>query len=182
VKVDAPRPDERGNILLPLRDKGTVARIDMKAMKVAADHPLTDCLLPAALEVDTAHQRVFVGCRGKGSVTPALAVLDAATGRQIARLAIGRGVDEVMFDRKAGTIVTANGEDGSMTLIRQRSADDYSVEETIGTVPMARTGVLDERDGKIYLVAARYTTRHESGKPALTSFVPNSFSVLTYSK
>lgn len=181
-KVDAPRPDDAGGIFLPLRDKGSVVKIDMKTMKVAATFPLRDCLMPAALEMDNAHKRIFVGCRGKGSTGPALAVLDSGNGKPIARLPIGRGVDEVMYDPQAKSIVTANGEDGSMTVIAQKSADEYSVSETVGTRPMARTGVLDEKTGKIYLVNAAYVDKYEGGKKVKTSFVPDSFSILTYSR
>lgn len=181
-KVDAPRPDDAGGIFLPLRDKASVVKIDMNTMKVAATFPLHDCMLPAALETDNAHKRIFVGCRGKGSSGPALAVLDAGSGRQIARLPIGRGVDEVMYDPHAKTIITANGEDGSMTVIAQKSANGYSVAETVGTRPMARTGVLDEKSGKIYLVNAAYVDVYEGGKKVKTSFVPDSFSILTYSR
>ena len=182
LKVDAPRPDELGNIFLPLRDKATVVKIDAKAMQVAATYPLTDCMTPASLETDNVNKRIFVGCRGKGASTPALAVLDAESGAQLAKLPIGRGVDEVMYDKKAGLIVTANGEDGSMTVIKQNSPGEYRLSETIGTRPMARTGVLDEETGKIYLVNAQYVNKYVDGKAPETTFVPNTFSVLTFSR
>ena len=49
---------------------------------------------------------------------------------------------------------------GSMTVTRQKSADDYRLSETIGTHPMARTGVLDEKANKIYLVNAQYVNQY----------------------
>ncbi|CAN5424708.1 hypothetical protein BH11PSE11_BH11PSE11_01840 [soil metagenome] len=182
VKVDAPRADGAGNIFMPLRDQGSVVKVDAKAMQVVTTFALKDCMKPASLEVDSANQRIFVGCRGAGSSEPALAVLEAVSGRQIARLPIGRGVDEVMYDASRKMVVTANGEDANLTVIEQKSADQYRVAETVGTRPMARTGVLAEKTGKIYLVNAQYIYKHSDDKKAEPTFVPNTFSVLTYSR
>lgn len=182
VKVDAPRPDGNGNIFLPLRDKAMVAKIDINSMKVVATMTLNDCMKPASLDLDNANKRVFVGCRGNGASMPVLVVLDAVSGQQIAKLPIGRGVDEVMYDARKKSIITANGEDGSMSVIQQRSADDYRLSETIGTRPMARTGVLDDKTGKIYLVNAQYVNQYAEGNESTTLFIPNTFSILTYSR
>jgi hypothetical protein len=181
-KVDAPRPDGKGNIFLPLRDKAMVAKIDVPAMRVAGMLALTGCVKPAALELDRANQRVLVGCRGNDALAPTLAVLDAVSGNQLATLPIGHGVDEVMYDPRDQAIVTANGDDASMTVIRQHPAGQYRVSATIGTRPRARTGVLDERTGKIYLVNAEYIEKYLDGKEPETLYIPNTFSVLTYSK
>ena len=182
MKVDAPRIDKAGNIFMPLRDKAQVLKIDMRSMKTAAAFPLTDCINPAALETDNVNKRIFVACRGKGASGPALAVLATDTGKQVAKLPIGRGADEVMYDAASASIITANGEDGSMTVIRQKSADEYALAETIGTRPMARTGVLDEKTGKIYLVNAEYVSKHGTGSKQETMFLPDTFSILTYSR
>lgn len=182
VKVDAPRADGEGNIVMPLRDQAAVAKIDVRAMKVAALMPLAGCVKPSALELDNVNKRIFVGCRGDEGHGPRLDILDAASGKQVGSATIGRGVDEVMYDARSRSIITANGEDGSMSVIHQLSANAYQLAETVGTRPMARTGVLDERSGKIYLVNAQYIRTHQNGKEATTSFVPNTFSVLTYSK
>jgi hypothetical protein len=180
AKVDAPRADGLGNIFLPLRDQNAVAKVDTQRMAVVGRFPLTQCALPSALEMDLAHQRVLVGCRGNATTPPVLVVLDAENGKQIGKWPIGRGVDEVMYDPSRGLVVTANGEDGTMTLIRQRTADIYKLEETISTRPMARTGVLDELTGRIYLVTASFSTVYREGMPSVTRFVPNTFTVLTY--
>jgi hypothetical protein len=182
IKVDAPRVDERGGVLFPLRDKHQVLKLDMRAMKFEASFALSGCRHPAALELDNRSRRVFVGCRGDAGSAPALAVLDAASGAQLATLPIGRGVDEVMYDPRARSSVTANGNDASMTVIRQASPDSYALDATVGTFPMARTGVLDPLTGKVYLVRAQYSIRYQDGKAQETRFTPNTFSVLTYAR
>ncbi|GAB3465014.1 hypothetical protein GCM10027321_29550 [Massilia terrae] len=182
IKVDAPRPDGKGNIFLPLRDRALVSRIDARALKETGSFALGECKQPSSLDLDLTHQRVFVGCRGKGAAGPQLAVLDAQDGRQIASLPIGRGVDEVMYDAKKAAILTANGQDATMTVIAQASADQYRVAQTIGTRPMARTGVLDEATGKVFLVNAQYVETYGDDGKGTTRFLPNTFSVLTFSR
>jgi hypothetical protein len=184
VKVDAPRADEQGNIWMPLRDRAALVRVDVKAMQVAATVPLDGgCRKPSALELDNADHRIYVGCRGDAQTSPRLLVVDAASATKIASVPIGRGVDEVMYDARKRLVMTANGEDGSLSVISKQSADRYQPVETVGTRPMARTGVLDERSGKIYLVNAQYVKINGSGDDEdSTHFVPNTFSVLTYAR
>jgi hypothetical protein len=180
IKVDAPRPDGKGNIYLPLRDRALVARIDARSLKEAGSLELGACQQPSSLDLDPGHQRLFVGCRGKGTAGPQLVVLDAQEGRQVASLPIGRGVDEVMYNPKSATILTANGQDATMTVIAQAGPDKYRVAQTVGTRPMARTGVLDESTGKVFLVNAQYVQTYDDAGEAVTRFLPNTFSVLTY--
>jgi hypothetical protein len=183
AKVDAPRADGQGGIWMPLRDRAALVRVDVQNMKVAATVALDGCRKPSALELDNTDHRIFVGCRGDAKAAPRLQVVDAASGKTVTSVPIGRGVDEVMYDARSKSVMTANGEDGSLSVIRQLSADSYQLLETVGTRPMARTGVLDERSGKIYLVNAQYVKTHGGGdEENATHFLPNTFSVLTYSK
>jgi hypothetical protein len=183
VKVDAPRADGQGNIWMPLRDRAALVRVDAKTMKVAATVPLEGgCRKPSALELDDADHVIYVGCRGDEKAAPRLQVVDAASGKETASVPIGRGVDEVMVDARKGLIMTANGEDGSLSVIRKQSADRFEPVDTVKTRQLARTGVLDERSGKIYLVAARLAKAAKGEDEDSKHFVPNTFSVLTYAR
>jgi hypothetical protein len=182
AKVDAPRADGRGGAFMPLRDRNALVQIDLRRMAVLRQLPLTGCIRPAALEIDRETQRLFVGCRGGDGSAPMLAVLDAGSGAQLALVPIGRGVDEVMFDRSSGQIISANGDDGSLTVIGRNAAGSYEVQATVGTRPRARTGVLDEKSGRIFLVTAEYVDHYVDGKPVEPSYRPHSFTVLTYAK
>lgn len=182
VKVDAPRADDAGHLFLPLRDKSVVAKVDARSLQRVGTLPLKGCVRPAALETDNAGGRIFVGCRGDAKAAPALAVLDAASGRQVATVPIGRGVDDVFYDRRAGTIVSANGDDASMTVIRRAPSGQYRVAATVGTRARARTGALDQVTGKIYLVNAEYVDTYPEGGKVETRYLPNTFSILTYAQ
>lgn len=182
AKVDAPRADGQGNVWMPLRDRAALVRVDVKSMQVLATVPLKDgCRKPSALELDNIDHLIYVGCRGDAKAPPRLQVVDAASGKELTAVPIGHGVDEVMYDARSKLVMTANGEDGTLSVIRKRPAGRFEPVDTVHTRPLARTGVLDERSGKIYLVNARYA-KAGKGDDDNRHFLPNSFSVLTYAK
>ncbi len=189
-KVDAPRPDDSGHIFLPLRDKAQVARVDTRLLSQDALWPLApqapvapiNCLQPASLDVDVANKRLFVACRGKGAAEPVLQVLDTASGKAVAQIRIGQGTDDVFYDKARKTVVTVNGGDATLTQITQRSADDYTLAQTVSTRPWARTGVLDEATGKIHLITAQFVHVYDAAGAPVTTFQPDSFVVLSYGR
>src|SRR5207244_9364172 len=63
-KLDGTAPDGEGNLLMALRDKNLVVKIDVAQRKVAAQWPTTGCEQPTGLAYDKEHKRIFVGCRG----------------------------------------------------------------------------------------------------------------------
>jgi len=68
---------------------------------------------------------------------------------------IGEGPDAVAYDAKRGLVFSSNGE-GSLTIVRQRSADQYEVASTVPTKRGARTMALDPATGKVYVVSADF--------------------------
>jgi len=92
---------------------------------------------------------------------------------------IGKGPDAAAYDEKRGLVFSSNGE-GTLTVIRQESADRYSVLDTVKTQTGARTMALDP-SGRVYLVSAEFgpapaaTAEQPHPRPVP---VPDSFTVL----
>ena len=82
-----------------------------------------------------------------------MAVLDADSGRVITTVPIGDHVDATAFDPQSGLIFNSNGE-GTITVIRQVSPDEYSVVENVKTLPRAKTLALDPKTHRVFLPAA----------------------------
>jgi DNA-binding beta-propeller fold protein YncE len=146
--------DGRGAAFIDLQDRNAVARIDMRARKVTATWPLVGCDAPSSIAYDAGFDRLFVGCRG---AAPAMAVVDASSGRTVATLPIGQGNDWAAFEPDKSLVFLANGGSATLTVIRQMDADHYREEETVGTRPLARTGAIDVKTDTIFLVAAHYS-------------------------
>jgi hypothetical protein len=99
-------------------------------------------------------------------------VVDASSGKVIVTLPIGGGVDAVCYDPQTKLIFCSCG-DGTTTIIKQASADQYSVIQTLKTPVRAKTMALDTRTHKIYLSVAEYET-------GTRKVLPNTFKVLVY--
>jgi DNA-binding beta-propeller fold protein YncE len=161
-------PDGKGLIYNNLEDKNSLNVIDAKAMKVIHNYSLAPCGGPTGLALDEQHQRVFTGCReNKG-----MSVVDINSGKVIATLPIGSGVDAVVYDASTKLIFCSNG-DSTTTIIKQRSADDYAVVQTLYTRVRAKTMALDKVTHKIYLSAPKF-------EPGTRNIIPGTFAVLVY--
>jgi len=160
--------DGAGKIYNNLEDKNTLNVIDTKTLKVINKYPLAPCGGPTGLTMDKANNRIFTACReNKG-----MSVVDAASGKVIATLPIGGGVDAVCYDPGTKLIFCSCG-DGTTTIIKQESADSYSVVQTLKTPVRAKTMALDTRTHKIYLSVADF-------EPGTRKALPGTFKVLVY--
>ena len=161
-------PDGKGLIYNNLEDKNSLNVIDSKAMKVLRSYPLAPCGGPTGLALDAQHQRIFTVCReNKG-----MSVVDISSGKVINTLPIGAGVDAVVYDASTQLIFCSNG-DGTATIIKQKSADIYSVVQTLKTQFRAKTMALDKQTHKIYFSAPKYVE-------GTRNIIPGSFAVLVY--
>ena len=182
-KLDGTVPDGEGNLFMALRDRNSVAKIDVAQRKVTADWKTAPCEEPTGIAFDKANKRIFVGCRGKN---PALAVLDSDSGKVITTLEIGRGNDGVIYDPATHKIYTSNGVDANLVIYDQVNPDTYKLAEATTTRPYARTMAFDPKTKKIYLVTAEGTADPAKKiNKAVAPFYPNryfsdTFTVLTF--
>ena len=112
-----------------------------------------------------------------------MVVMDAATGKVIGSFPIGKGVDYAGFDPSAGLIFFSCG-DGTLSIYREKSANDYEDAGPVQTQPSAKTMAFDAKTKKIFLPAAEYveTPASEPGGRARRSVKPGTFVVLVVSK
>jgi YVTN family beta-propeller protein len=141
--------DLAGHIYVNLEDKSEVVAINAKTFAVEHHWPLAPCEEPSGMAIDRAHRRLFSGCRNK-----MMAVMDADSGKVVASVPIGSGVDANAFDPEAGLAFSSNG-DGTLTVVHEDSPDRYTVVENVPTERGARTMALDTKNHRIYLVTAK---------------------------
>ncbi|MEP6750063.1 MAG: YncE family protein [Bacteroidota bacterium] len=162
--------DGKGLIYNNLEDKNSLVVINADAMKVIHAYPLAPCGGPTGITLDPANGRAFTVCRqNKG-----MSVVDIKSGKVITTVPIGAGVDAVVYDAPAKLIFCSNG-DSTATIIKQHSADEYSVVQTLYTKVRAKTMALDKTTHKLYFSVARF-------EPGTRTIIPGSFEVLVYKK
>ncbi len=169
--------DDAGTVYVNIQtDPGKLVAIDSKNARIKAVWPLPGCGNPTGLAIDVAHHRLFSVCERE-----VMLVLDGVTGRPVARVAIGDGSDGAAFDPDLGFVFSANGADGTLTVIHQDSPDGYRVLATVQTQRGARTLVLDAATHRIYLPTARFgapppaTPDQPNPRPGI---VPDTFVIL----
>lgn len=167
--------DRKGRVFVNLEDSAEVAVINTKTLTVEKKWSLAPIQDPTGMAIDLKHNRLFIVGGNK-----LMAVVDAGSGKVVATLAIGAGADAAAYDPELGLVFSSNGE-GTLTVIRQESADRYTVLEQVPTKQSARTMALDEKAHRIYLPAADFipAPAPTSGVPRpRPAMVPNSFQIL----
>ncbi|OLE61549.1 MAG: hypothetical protein AUG74_15250, partial [Bacteroidetes bacterium 13_1_20CM_4_60_6] len=129
--------DGRGKIFVNNEGKNTIQVLDDKSLKVLASWPLAPCDGPTGIAYDRATNRIFSGC-GKTSV-----VVDPSSGKVVATIANGDGVDALGWDASQKLIYIPAGRDGNVTVVRQDSPDKYTVISTVATMRGAKTIAVD---------------------------------------
>jgi YVTN family beta-propeller protein len=140
--------DGRGYVFDNLEDESLVLKINARTLRVEQRWPTAPCSSPSSMAMDPVNRRLFLGCRSK-----VMAVMNADTGKVITTLPIGDHVDATAYDAEAKLIFNSNGE-GTITVIRQGGPDQYSVAQTIKTVPKAKTMALDPKTHRLFLSTA----------------------------
>ncbi len=147
-----------GKVYANLTDVNEIVEIDAKAAKVLRRWPTAPCRNPVSMAVDTAHRRLFSGCR-----SGVMAVSDYQTGKVIATVPIGTGVDGAGYDPASGDAFASNA-DGTLTVIHQDTPDKYTVLQTLQTSPGSRNMGLDPLTHKIFLAAAKFDPPPATGR------------------
>lgn len=171
--------DGKGLSFVNIEDKNEIEVLDGAKLSVVKKFPLAPCEEPSGLAIDREHRRLFAGCHNK-----MMAVVDADSGKVVATVPIGEGVDANAFDPGTGLAFASCG-DGTLTAARAEGSDKYAVAQTIATQQGARTMALDEKTHRIVLVSAQFgpppSPTAENPRPRRT-MVPGSFVLLVVGK
>jgi DNA-binding beta-propeller fold protein YncE len=160
-----------GKVYANLTDTSEVVEIDAKKATVARRWSTAPCKQPVAMAIDTAHHRLFSGCRGG-----VMAVSDYQAGRVVATVPIGTGVDGAGFDAPSGNAFASNA-DGTLTVIHQDSPDQYSVLENVSTPQGARNMGLDPTNHRVFIVSAKFGPAPAGGR-GRAPVLPGSFTLM----
>jgi len=169
--------DGKGTVYVNLADKGTVALVDSKELKVTKTYPMEHCTSPHSLSFDEATERLFVGCR------EGLVVVDASTGKVVTSSLMCTGVDSGGFDPES-KLVFASCSEGVVTVMREFTPDNVRIIETIPTKLWAKTMAFDPKTKNIYLPTADFEFFPDADpkKPPQRRWKLGSFQVLVVSR
>ncbi|HEY1495155.1 MAG TPA: hypothetical protein VGF49_11465 [Candidatus Solibacter sp.] len=164
-----------GKVYANLTDTSEVVEIDAKTATVARRWSTAPCKNPVAMAIDTAHHRLFSGCR-----SGVMAVSDYEGGKVVATVPIGAGTDGAGYDAASGNAFASNA-DGTLTVIHQDSPDQYHVLETVTTPQGSRNMGLDPTNHLLFVAAAKFGPAPAGGR-GRGPVLPDSFALLVIGK
>src|SRR6266705_2012120 len=160
-----------GKVYANLTDTSEVVEIDAKTATVARRWSTAPCRQPVSMAIDTAHHRLFSGCR-----SGVLAVSDYQTGKVVATPPIGSGVDGAGFDTASGNAFASNL-DGTLNVIHQDGPDQYHAVETVQTQEGSRNMGLDPTNHRVFVVSAKFGPAPAGARRG--PVLPGSFTLMT---
>jgi YVTN family beta-propeller protein len=148
-KLEYLAADGKGHLFINGNGKNVLVRVDTRTNTVMNQWPMGDCQAPVGLALDVKSQRVISTCR-----SGVMVVLDANDGHVVASLPIGRGTDGAAFDPRRHLAFSANGTDGTLTVVKEKDPNTWVPAATVKTTETARTIGIDQDTGRLYLAAA----------------------------
>jgi len=161
----------KGTLFVNNERKSTMQVIDVATMKATASWPLAPCEGPTGIAMDRSSNRIFVGC-SKQSV-----VVDASSGRVVATVANGDGVDALGWDQSEKLIYIPAGRDGTVTVVHEDTPDKYTVVATVHTMMGVKTIAVDPAKHRAYGFTPEYgpAPPAAAGAPPAQSSAPGGF-------
>ncbi len=166
-----------GRVYCNLEDKSEVIAIDTTKHEIVARWPVAPGEEPSGIALDAAHHRLFSGCHNK-----MMTMLDTGTGKLVATVPIGAGVDGCAFDDATQLALASCGE-GATTIAQEETPDKLTVVQTLPTERGARTMTIDPRTHRIYLPSAQFQpapSPSPGASPGRPTIVPNTLKLLVY--
>ena len=160
-----------GKVYGNLTDISEVVEIDAKTATVTRRWSTAPCKQPVSMALDTAHHRLFSGCR-----SGLMAISDYQAGKVVATVPIGTGVDGAGYDAASGDAFASNA-DGTLTVIHQDTPDQYHVAQTVTTPQGSRNMGLDPTNHRVFLVSAKFGEAPAGGR-GRPPVLPGTFSLM----
>ncbi len=112
-------------------NKQEVDVVNRQTRAVEARWPVSGGNFCVAVDLDEAHQRLFVTCRS-GTMN----VLDVKTGKLVVTVPIAKGTDDVLYDAENRRVYVTSAQ-GFIEILQQVDPDHY---ETVGKIPTGPMG------------------------------------------
>jgi hypothetical protein len=149
--------DGRGTLYVVMQDaEGSVTKVDVKTMQATAHFPFGDKAGSCnGLALDVKHQVLFAACARSGSpaaAQPVMVILSARDGHIITTLPLAGSSDGAVFNPRTMEAFSSHS-NGTLTVVKESSPTSFAVEQTLETMPGARTLTLDSKTGRIFVMS-----------------------------
>ncbi len=174
--------DGKGHVYVDIEDKDNIAAIDVARMKVTAHYELGGKGGgPGGLAMDTKNRILFAACHDPATMV----ILNADSGKILATLPIGTGVDGAGFNPNTMEAFSSQG-DGTLTVIKENGPTGFAVAQTVQTMRGAKTMTIDTKTNHVLLIAAEFGPAPPppagGGRGPRPPMLPDSFTIIEVGK
>lgn len=140
--------DGKGRLYVNSEERNDLAVIDTHTMKRIARYALPGCEAPTGLALNRSGVLISA-CANRTAV-----LTDAATGRHLGALAVGRHPDAVVIDEARDRAFIPCGDSGYVVVVADAGSRRPHVAGRVITQTGAKTAALDPQTGALYLPTA----------------------------
>lgn len=175
--------DGKGTIYVNITDKSNIAVVDAKNLTVRTHYDLSSKATNAGgLAFDSKNHILFSYLHQPSSMA---VIVNADDGHIITTLPVGDGVDTTAFNPNTMEAISADGA-GSMTFIKENSPTSFAVEQTLKTLPRAKTMALDTKTDHILSMTAEFGPAPApppgGGRGGRAPMIPGTFTLVMVGK
>jgi len=165
--------DGKGKIFVNGETTSVIVVFDATTYKEINRYKIDGGEEPSGLGIDRKTNRLFIACAGSKTMV----IMNAANGKTVAKFPIGDS-DGLVFDPET-KMAYASNVGGTISAVREISADKFEFVENIISEPSARTIGIDLVTHRLYLPAAKTEPATGAGRPKQ---IPGSFHVIEVGK
>ncbi len=183
--------DGRGMLYVVMQDaEGSVTAVDVKTMKATAHYSLGDKGGCNGLAMDIRNQVLFAACARSGSPPttppqPMMVVLSARDGKILASLPLAGGSDGAAFNPTTMEAFSTHG-NGTMTVVKEKNAATFEVEQNLQTMLGARTLTFDSKTNHVLTMSVERGPAPPppvgGGRGGQAPAIPGTFTILVVGK
>ena len=145
--------DGHGMLYVLLSDSSTIAAVDLGARTVTRRYPLGDYSACNGLALDDANGVLFVTCARSPNRLPMMVILGASDGRTISTVPLSSTPNGGVVFSPATMEAFSTHDNGTMTVLREETPNDFRIEDTVETINRARTVTLDSKTGHVFTMS-----------------------------
>lgn len=183
--------DGKGTLYVVMQDSGSVAVVDVTAMKTTAVYPFGGNVGCNGLALDVKNHVLFATCGRIGPPPPPgqpaqppqpqMVILASNDGKIITKLPLAGGSDGAVFNPATMEAFSSHG-NGTITIVKEKSPTSFEVEQNLQTMVGARTLTLDTRTNRLFVMSVERGPAPPplpgGGRGGQAPAIPGSFSIL----
>ncbi|HVX85660.1 MAG TPA: hypothetical protein VH253_12840 [Phycisphaerae bacterium] len=163
--VEQGASDGEGHLYFDVSNSHFIAVVDARTLKVTGELDLGDKGNgPSGLAIDANNHILFAMCRGGRGGSPTCVIINTE-GKVLTTLPLAGSSDGAAFNPHTMEAFSSHG-NGTLSIIKENSPTDFSIEQTLQTKSGAKTCAIDTQDNHVIVITREAAPAAPDAAPA----------------